>query len=94
MHCTNSKAIAIEVFISSISACQNGTESKNPLISDTSAKASASVQAPLKEKVLTAAEQQALTPDVVIQSLKDGNRLSLRPNPLYSRKGHIIRNRF
>jgi carbonic anhydrase len=30
--------------------------------------------APLKEKTLTAAEQKALTPDMVIQSLKDGNR--------------------
>jgi carbonic anhydrase len=30
--------------------------------------------APLKEKVLTAEEQSALTPDVVIQSLKDGNK--------------------
>lgn len=31
-------------------------------------------KAPLKEKVLTAAEQQALTPDMVIQSLKEGNK--------------------
>ena len=31
-------------------------------------------QVPLKEKVLTAAEQQALTPDMVIQSLKNGNK--------------------
>ncbi|WP_431244099.1 carbonic anhydrase family protein [Flavobacterium sp. P21] len=29
---------------------------------------------PLKEKVLTAEEQKALTPDYVIQSLKDGNK--------------------
>lgn len=35
---------------------------------------SASKQVPLKEKVLTAAEQKALTPDYVIQSLKDGNK--------------------
>ncbi|KAF2510036.1 carbonic anhydrase [Flavobacterium zhairuonense] len=31
-------------------------------------------QIPLKEKVLTAEEQKALTPDYVIQSLKDGNK--------------------
>jgi carbonic anhydrase len=31
-------------------------------------------QVPLKEKVLTKEEQQALTPDLVIQSLKDGNK--------------------
>jgi len=30
--------------------------------------------APLREKVLTAEEQKALTPDLVLQSLKDGNR--------------------
>lgn len=29
---------------------------------------------PLKEKVLTAEQQKALTPDLVIQSLKDGNK--------------------
>jgi carbonic anhydrase len=33
-----------------------------------------SIKTSLKEKVLTAAEQQALTPDIVIQSLKEGNR--------------------
>jgi carbonic anhydrase len=32
------------------------------------------LQRPLKEKTLTEAEQKALTPDMVIQSLKDGNK--------------------
>lgn len=36
--------------------------------------------APLVDKVLTAAEQQALTPDMVIQSLKDGNKRFINNN--------------
>lgn len=35
---------------------------------------------PLKEKVLTAEEQKALTPDQVIQSLKDGNERFVKSN--------------
>jgi len=47
----------------------------NPQFSPTPSEASTpSAKPPLKEKVLTAAEQQALTPDAVIQSLKEGNQ--------------------
>src|SRR5215471_15504962 len=57
------------------SSCKNNaTENK---VKDTTVNNSASSQtipAPLREKVLTAEEQKALTPDMVIQSLKDGNQ--------------------
>ena len=50
----------------------NQPEQKKTETSDTTI--TKSMQVPLKEKVLTAAEQQALTPDMVIQGLKDGNK--------------------
>jgi carbonic anhydrase len=60
--------------ISAFPACQNGSETKPPANADTVAKPTAPVQVPLKERVLTKTEQDALTPDMVIQSLKDGNQ--------------------
>ena len=47
---------------------------KSPNDQDTTTKA------PLKEKVLTADEQRALTPDMVIESLKAGNRHYINSN--------------
>jgi carbonic anhydrase len=69
-----SKIFVIAVFISSTLSCKNDAENKQPASSDTVSKPAASVQVPLKEKVLTKAEQDALTPDMVIQSLKEGNK--------------------
>ena len=40
----------------------------------------ATTKAPLKEKVLTADEQRALTPDMVIESLKAGNKQYINSN--------------
>jgi carbonic anhydrase len=60
--------------ISVFTSCQTGSENKTPVSSDTVSKPAIPEQAPLKEKVLTKAEQDALTPDIVIQSLKDGNK--------------------
>jgi len=55
------------------SSCQNSTENKNTVKSENDSITSSTLQKPLREKVLTAEEQQALTPDMVIQSLKEGN---------------------
>lgn len=52
-------------------SCQNATERKQQM-ADTSA-VNPLMPKPLKEKVLTAAEQKALTPDSVIQIFKEGN---------------------
>ena len=64
--------IAIGI-IAIVSSCQNSTENKSAVKSENDSITSSTVQKPLREKVLTAEEQQALTPDMVIQSLKEGN---------------------
>ena len=74
MNYSISKIFVTAVIITSFLSCQNGSENKQPVSSDTVSKPAVSVQAPLKERVLTKAEQDALTPDMVIQSLKDGNK--------------------
>ena len=63
-------ALAVSIVIN---ACQNSTHSKQEtvIVKDGTV---AIIPKGIKEKVLTAEEQKALTPDAVIQSLKDGNR--------------------
>src|SRR3954451_20890224 len=56
-----------------VSSCQNSSENRNKTTSENDSATSSSAQKPLREKVLTAEEQKALTPDMVIQSLKEGN---------------------
>jgi carbonic anhydrase len=57
------------------SSCKNNaTENKVKDSTANNSTSSQTIPAPLREKVLTAEEQKALTPDMVIQSLKDGNR--------------------
>lgn len=56
-----------------LSSCQNSTENKSKASSESNS-ISSEIQKPLRERVLTAKEQQALTPDMVIQSLKEGNK--------------------
>lgn len=65
--------IAIGI-IAIVSSCQNSTENKSAVKSENDSITSSTVPKPLREKVLTAEEQQALTPDMVIQSLKEGNK--------------------
>ena len=55
-------------------SCENKSESNSSVVSDTLTNPVARAQVPLKEKVLTKAEQDALTPDMVIQRLKEGNQ--------------------
>jgi carbonic anhydrase len=62
------------IIILAINSCQTPTTEKS-VSTDTGVVAQAPPQpVPLKEKVLTAEEQKALTPDIVIQGLKDGNK--------------------
>ncbi len=66
--------ILIVITISAVlSSCQNsgGDKPAAAIVTD-SATANTAIK-PLREKVLTAEEQKALTPDMVIQSLKEGN---------------------
>lgn len=54
-------------------SCQNATQTKEETTTPKDTTAATPKLVPLREKVLTAEEQKALTPDMVIQSLKDGN---------------------
>ncbi|WP_316837337.1 carbonic anhydrase family protein [Pedobacter nutrimenti] len=55
------------------SACRNTDKGKSTLANNSQDTIIELHQKPLREKVLTAAEQQALTPDTVIARLKAGN---------------------
>ena len=80
-------------FIAVASSCTNS--GSNTSMKDTSVKQSAestAVAAPLREKVLTAEEQKALTPDMVIQSLKDGNRRFMNNNITARDHSAMVRN--
>src|SRR5262249_40775954 len=66
--------VAVLTIISVTYSCQNATENKTAVRSDTDSSKKTTLPTPLREKVLTAEEQKALTPDVVIQSLLEGNK--------------------
>ena len=68
------KLIAALGAVVAIYACKNAIENKNQSIPDSNVKAASVISKPLREKVLTAEEQKALTPDMVIQSLQEGNK--------------------
>jgi carbonic anhydrase len=68
-----SKLIAVIIIITAMNSCQGPATDKQASTDTTVSKPAEPQQVPLKEKVLTAEEQKALTPDIVIQSLKDGN---------------------
>ncbi|MEO7292832.1 MAG: carbonic anhydrase family protein, partial [Ginsengibacter sp.] len=58
--------------IAIVDSCQNTPQNNNTPESEL--KTISGKLTPLREKVLTAEEQKALTPDMVIQSLKEGNK--------------------
>ena len=64
--------------IALITACKNKGKSATESVGTVTTIAVTPV--PIVDKVLTAAEQQALTPDMVIQSLKDGNKRFMNNN--------------
>lgn len=64
----------------SISACQNSSNTDPKSASGKETDTLVVAHTPLVEKVLTAEEQKALTPDMVIQSLKEGNKRFMSNN--------------
>lgn len=63
------------ILISATYSCRNSTENKDKTVSAIdSALEKPVMPKPLREKVLTAEEQKALTPDMVIKNLTDGNK--------------------
>ena len=75
-----SNHLIVFVFISfyGFTACEN--HSTVPVDPPTTTAIRDSMPAPLKEKVLTAEQQKALTPDSIIQSLKEGNKRFMNSN--------------
>lgn len=65
------KITFIAIMVVSNAFCQNKVSKE---IEKNDTKEAVSKLVPLKERVLTAEEQKALTPDYVIQSLKEGNK--------------------
>ncbi|MBK6539204.1 MAG: hypothetical protein IPG09_16055 [Ignavibacteria bacterium] len=69
---TKLKSIVTALFlITTLISCNKTTQNTQTTVKNDTISKSA---APLVEKVLTAEQQAALTPDVVLQSLKDGNK--------------------
>src|SRR3954451_21801912 len=62
------------VLIALMYSCQNSSASKNVASAENTADTISGKTIPLRDKVLTAEEQKALTPDMVIQNLVEGNK--------------------
>lgn len=84
--------IILACFPGFVLSCTNTTESKNKETTNDTSKLTATMPAPLREKVLTAEEQKALTPDMVIQSLKDGNKRFMNNNITARDHSAMVRN--
>jgi carbonic anhydrase len=68
------KTVYAILVVSFMISCQSADSDKPAETTNVTISDSAALTTPLKEKVLTAEEQAALTPDMVIQNLKDGNK--------------------
>src|SRR3954449_4557742 len=85
-------AIIAAIIITAITSCQSATQAKTQAADTTTANAATVTPARLEEKVLTAQEQQALTPDSVIQILKDGNKRFMSNNLTARDHSALVRN--
>ena len=74
-----------------IFSCNTQIPDEEKKSQDSTAKTS-STTTPLREKVLTAEEQSALTPDMVIQSLKDGNKRFVKSDLTSRDHSSMVRN--
>jgi len=68
------KTVYAILVISFMMSCQRADSDKPAESATATVTETVALPTPLKEKVLTAEEQSALTPDMVIQNLKDGNK--------------------
>ena len=84
--------LLISAFLSIFFSCQNDAEQKSIGVSDKAADTPNRSMVPIRDNVLTADEQKALTPDSIIEALKEGNRrfvsndLTLRDHSAMVRK--------
>jgi len=65
--------LQISILLTLLSSCQNSSGDGTIQVQKVDSVPPVTLKKPLREKVLTAEEQNALTPDMVIQSLKQGN---------------------
>src|SRR5690348_12678984 len=73
-------------------ACNNPSSNNTTAKTDTMKTAPEAAPAPLRERVLTAEEQKALTPDMVITSLKEGNKRFMANNITSRDHSAMVRN--
>src|SRR3954454_9321329 len=86
--CAIAATIALVYFFS----CQNQAANKNKTETGAGSMASSPAQQPLRERVLTAEEQKALTPDTVIERLKEGNTRFVNNNVTARDHSAMVRN--
>lgn len=77
---TTSSIITSFLLVFAITSCQNKPTGQLEAKSEIELNKPTAAETILRERVLTVAEQQALTPDMVIQSLKDGNKRFMNNN--------------
>jgi carbonic anhydrase len=68
------KPVYVILVVSLMISCQSADSDKPAETTTAVVTETVALPTPLKEKVLTAEEQSALTPDMVIQNLKEGNK--------------------
>jgi carbonic anhydrase len=73
-------------------SCQNSASSKNNTLAGAGSMATLPAQQPLRERVLTAEEQKALTPDTVMERLKEGNKRFVNNNVTARDHSAMVRN--
>jgi carbonic anhydrase len=90
---SNLIAVIIAAILSfGIISCNDSADKKNVTTAPTDSVIQTTEQIALREKVLSAEEQAALTPDMVIASLKDGNNRFMNNNITSRDHSAMVRN--
>jgi carbonic anhydrase len=93
MNSTVTAVVFAAIFSLGITSCNNSSENNNvAATATTDTVIPATEQTALREKVLTAEEQAALTPDMVIQILKEGNNRFIKNNITSRDHSAMVRN--
>lgn len=86
------EVIFATIFLLGITSCVVSSDKKNVATASKDSVIPSTEQTVLREKVLTAEEQAALTPDMVIQSLKEGNNHFMNNNITSRDHSAMVRN--
>ena len=85
-----SHACMVTVVLVMLSACNSTPEKPQEVVDSTAVREE--LPKPVKETVLTAEQQKALTPDIVLQNLKDGNKRFVNNNVTARDHSSLVRN--